>query len=314
MSKFFNIALAQVASNTRNRDLESRKAENRETMDWYLRLISGLNPTVDLFVFPETFIAGFDPTNWPALAETIPGPSTDFFCREAKELGKWLCPGTVIEKREGESGAYNTALLISPAGEIVLKYSKVFVPQPFEPSLRGNEFPVYEIEGVGKIGIMVCADVQIPEPARNLALGGAEIILKPTCQGFFIGGLRNGVSITQARTFENQCFMVSVNQCAPEGMGHSHVCDPEGRVLEELESTEAFTWVTLNLDEVLRARQYGVLGCYPYLKMLRECEDDTQALGACYARGLANSPVFENLPGGPPKTPSEIRRFGDTEP
>jgi formamidase len=310
VSRFFNIALVQVSSNVTTTDFEARKSQHTAKAEWYLNLITGLNPHVDLFVFPETYIAGFDPPNWDALAEPIPGPTSDFFCRKARELRKWICPGTIIEKRQGLEGAYNTSMLISPDGEIVLTYRKVFVPHPFEPSVRGDDFPVYEIGGIGKIGIMICADVQIPEPARNLALNGAEIILKPTCQGFFIGGLRNGVPITQTRTFENQCFLVSVNQSSPEGMGHSHICDPEGRVLEELESTEAFTWVTINLDDVVRARQHGVLGCYPYLKMLRECQEKTGALAACYERGLANSPVFEKITGKAPESPAEITRFG----
>lgn len=310
MSRFFNVAMVQVASSSMNPDLEARKLEHWAHMSFYLDQLSALNPTVDLIVFPELFLNGADPYNWNALGETIPGPATERFCKKAAELGKWLCPGSMIEVRPGVEGTYNTALLISPEGEIVLNYSKVFVPYPLEPSLPGNEFPVYEIPGVGKVGLMICSDGHTPEVARNLALNGAELILKPTFQGFWIGGLRNLVPFTQVRAVENQCYIVSVNQATPMGMGHSMICDPEGRIVEELESAESFTIVNLNLDEVRRSREQGFAGCFPLLKMLRDAKEQGLPLDECYQRGIANAPVYETLAGPAPKTPDQIARFG----
>ncbi len=236
MARFFKLAMVQLASDVDNLDLEARKAGQKAKIDRYLDTILGIDPVVDLLVFPETTVSGFDPAHWTALAESIPGPTSDYFCRKASELGTWICPGSIIEKRVGLDGTYNTSLLISPSGEIVLKYSKVFVPYPFEQSLRGSDFPVCEIPGVGRVGIMICADHAVPEVARNLAFNGAELILNPTCQGIFIGGIRHLVPLTQVRAIENQCYLVAVNQAAPQGMGHSLACDPEGRILEELES------------------------------------------------------------------------------
>lgn len=307
MSRFFSVAMVQLASDTANPDLEARKAEQLAKIDRYLDRIMAVDPVVDLFVFPETCVSGFDPANWTSLAESIPGPSSEHFCRRARELGTWICPGSLIEKREGVDGAYNTSLLISPTGEIVLKYCKVFVPYPFDPSLRGNDFPVYEIPGVGTIGIMICADHAVPEVARNLAFNGAEIILNPTCQGIFIGGLRHLVPLTQVRATENQCYVVAVNQASPPGMGHSLVCDPEGRILEELESPESFAIVSLNLDEVRRVREHGSFGISnQFLKMVRDCQEEGGRLDACYRRGLQNAPVFDTLSGRAPKTIDEI--------
>lgn len=307
MARFFGVAMVQLASDVANPDLEARKAEQRAKIDRYLDTIMGIDPVVDLFVFPETCVSGFDPANWTSLAETIPGPSSEYFCRKACELGKWICPGSLIEKREGVEGTYNTSLLISPTGDIVLKYSKVFVPYPFDPSLRGNDFPVYEIPGVGKVGIMICADHAVPEVARNLAFNGAEVILNPICQGIFIGGLRHLVPLSQVRATENQCYVVAVNQAAPPGMGHSLVCDPEGRILEELESPESFAMVSLNLDEVRRVREHGSFGVSnQLLKMVRDCQEEGGPLDACYRRGLQNAPVFETLSGRAPKTIDEI--------
>jgi predicted amidohydrolase len=167
MARFLGVAMVQLASDVESPDLEARKAEQLAKIDRYLDTIVAIDPVVDLFVFPETCVSGFDPANWESLAETIPGPSSDHFCRKARELGKWICPGSLIEKREGVEGTHNTSLLISPTGDIVLKYCKVFVPYPFDPSLRGDDFPVYEIPGVGKIGIMIW---RLTAPRSSLTL------------------------------------------------------------------------------------------------------------------------------------------------
>ncbi len=307
MSRFFNVAMVQLSSDP-TPDLAARKASQRAKIERHLDAILGIDPLIDLFVFPETISTGYDTRNWDQLAEPIPGPTSDFFCEKARELKRWICPGSIITKQPGSDRTGNTALLISPDGEIVLRYGKTFIPYPWEPAGRGNRFPVYEIPGVGKIGMMICADTVIPEIARNLAFNGAEIILNPMCHGVFIGGLRHRIPVTQVRAMENQCYMVAVNQAAPDGMGHSVIVDPEGRVLEELEEAEAFTVVSLNLDEVRRVREHGSFAVLnQVLKMVRDCQLDGEALDECYRRGLENAPVFADLTGAAPRTLAEFR-------
>ncbi len=186
----------------------------------------------------------------------------------------------------------NTVLLVSPSGEVVMKAGKRFVHYPLEPALRGTDYPVFEIPGVGKVGIMNCADTAVPEVARILAFNGAEIIINVLCQAFFIGGLRHRVPVAQVRAMENQCYVVAVNQAAPEGLGHSSVCDPEGRVLEELGESEALAIVSLNLDEVRRVREFGSFGCRArFLQLTRDWQAAGGDLDGCYRRGLDEAPL-----------------------
>ena len=200
MARFFNVAMVQLSTDLYNLVLEARKAGEKAKIDRYLDTVLSIDPVVDLFVLPETIVCGFDPAHWTSLAETIPGPTSDYFCAKAQELGTWICPGSIIEKRAGVRGYLQHVPSRSRLrARSCFGYSKVFVPYPFDQSLRGNDFPVYEIPGVGKIGIMICADHAVPEVARNLAFNGAEIILNPTCQGIFIGGLRHRVPLTQIR-------------------------------------------------------------------------------------------------------------------
>jgi formamidase len=309
MSRFFNVAAVQLSCDPAVQDAAARTAAQLARIERYLDHVLNIDPLVDLFVLPETIATGYDTQSWEALAEPIPGPTSDFFCEQARRLGRWLCPGSMIRKRLGGGGTGNTALLISPAGEIVLQYDKTFIPYPWEPSERGNRFPVYEITGVGKVGLMICADTVIPEIARNLAFNGAEIILNPLCHGPFIGGLRHRIPVAQVRAMENQCYVVAVNQAVPQGMGHSVICDPEGRVLEELGEGESFTVASLNLDEVRRVRDHGSFAVLnQVLKMVRDCQLEGGALDECYRRGLENAPVFADLSPGPaPRSLDEFR-------
>ena len=306
---YLNVAMVQIASPSSNPDLELRKKENYEKLAYYVDMIAFMNPAVDLIVFPELYLTGADPVYWYQTAEPIPGPMTDLLCAKAKEHGKWLVPGSIFETSEVDGEAYNTAPLISPDGEIVMKYRKVFIPYPLEPSTPGCEFPVYEIPGIGKIGIMICADGHYPEAARNLALNGAEVIIKPTYQGDWIGGVRNNLPFAITRAVENQCFLVSVNHPSPMGMGYSVAVDPEGRIIEELGDTESFTFVSLNLDEVRRAREYGFLGMFGFLKMLKDFKERGLNVDKCYQDGIENAPVFSDLKLPYARTPDQIRKF-----
>jgi formamidase len=291
MSTFFNIAMVQINCDLTTEDVGRRKADQMAKIDRFFDKVLSINPMVDLLVLPETPVSGYDLRNWVAAAEPIPGPTSDYFCRKARELGKWICPGSIIERLADSGDTHNTALLISPAGEIVMRAPKRFVHYPMEPAARGTGYPVFHIPDVGKVGIMNCADTAVPEVARNLAFNGAEIIINVLCQAFFIGGLRHRVPVSQVRAMENQCYVVAVNQAAPEGLGHSSVCDPEGRVLEELGESEAFAIVSVNLDEVRRVRELGSFGCRAcFLQLTRDWQAAGGDLDGCYRRGLKDAP------------------------
>ncbi len=92
---------------------------------------------------------------------------------------KWLLPGSLYEL-DGDV-IYNTAVVISPEGEIVAKYRKMFPWLPYEAgTAAGNEFCVFDIPDVGRFGLMICYDMWFPEVTRTLVWMGAEVILQPT--------------------------------------------------------------------------------------------------------------------------------------
>ena len=121
------------------------------------------------------------------LAETIPGPSTNFFGELAKQCGVVIV--TSLFERRAPGLYHNTAVVIEKDGTIAGKYRKMHIPDDpayyekfyFTPGDMGFE-PINT--SVGRLGVQVCWDQWYPEGARLIALAGAEILIYPTAIGY----------------------------------------------------------------------------------------------------------------------------------
>jgi predicted amidohydrolase len=153
----------------------------------------------DLVVLGETLTYPGLGKKYHEVAEPVPGPSTEYFGRLAKEHNLYIVPGLL--ERDGHL-VYNVAVLIGPDGNVVGKYRKVCLPRSeVEGGLApGSDYPVFDTR-FGKVGMMVCYDGFFPEVARELANRGAEVIAWPVwgCNPL----------LAQARACENHVYLVS---------------------------------------------------------------------------------------------------------
>src|SRR4051795_6108242 len=94
------------------------------------------------------------------LAVDVPGELTERLGALAQETGLWLIPGSVYE-RVGE-GVANTAIVLSPTGELVASYRKGFPRAPNEPTQPGPSPGCFDIPGVGRFGLAICHDGAFP--------------------------------------------------------------------------------------------------------------------------------------------------------
>ena len=121
------------------------------------------------------------------LAEPIPGPSTDFYGKLAKDLGVVIV--TSLFERRALGLYHNTAVVMEKDGSIAGKYRKMHIPDDpayyekfyFTPGDLGFH-PIQT--SVGKLGVLVCWDQWYPEAARLMALQGAEMLIYPTAIGY----------------------------------------------------------------------------------------------------------------------------------
>ena len=121
------------------------------------------------------------------LAETIPGPSTEFFGQLARELGVVIVT-SLFEKRAAGL-CHNTAVVIESDGSIAGKYRKMHIPD--DPAyyekfyFTPGDLGFHPIDtSVGRLGVLVCWDKWYPEAARLMALQGAEMLIYPTAIGY----------------------------------------------------------------------------------------------------------------------------------
>ena len=161
------------------------------------------------------------------LAEKIPGPTTDAFCKLARKH-RVVIVASIFEKRA--AGIYhNTAAVIDADGSLLGIYRKMHIPDDplyyekfyFTPGDLG--FKAWQTK-YAKIGVLVCWDQWYPEAARLTAMQGAEILFYPTAIGWHPGekkkyGIRqHGAweTIQRAHAVANGCYVAAVNRIGHE--------------------------------------------------------------------------------------------------
>ena len=193
-----------------------------------------------------------------ALAETIPGPSTDAFAKLAKKY-KAVVIASLFEKRA--AGVYhNTAAIIDADGTLMGVYRKMHIPDDplfyekfyFTPGDLG--FRTWHTR-FGKVGVCICWDQWYPEAARLTALSGAQILFYPTAIGWHPAekaeyGTRQHSSwetIQRSHAIANGCYVAATNRVgheAPDGgpglefWGQSFVADPSGIIMKKASVSE----------------------------------------------------------------------------
>jgi predicted amidohydrolase len=197
-----------------------------------------------LVVLPEVFAwRGSDPRD-PTSAEPVPGPSTGSMAALARELGIFLCMGSILETVPQESRRYNTSCLLDPSGTIVARYRKVHlfdVDLPERVAVResatrlAGDTAVIARTALATLGCSVCYDLRFPELYRRLVDAGAEVLLVPSAFTAPTGAAHWEV-LCRARAIENQCYLLAANQVGPSPHGHddygnSMIVDPWGIVL-----------------------------------------------------------------------------------
>jgi len=236
-------------------------AATLEQFEERVRSLRELFDGLELVVAPELHLMAIPPllekeAPLETLAVDVPGELTERLGALARETGLWLIPGSVYE-RAGD-GVANTAVVLSPGGELIASYRKCFPWQPYETTQPGTRTVCFDIDGVGRFGLAICHDGAFPEVFRSLAWQGAEAIFQVTLTG--TSDRDAEVVIARANAIVNQVAVVNVNAAAPVGNGRSLVIDAEGAVRYEAGTAEEVVTAVLDLDAVARVRDRGSFG------------------------------------------------------
>lgn len=197
----------------------------------------------DIVVLPEFFNNEYFPQyrdyGYMEYAETEDGYTQTRMKEKARQHGIHIVSTIFEMARPGLY--YDTAMLISPQGEIIGKYRKVHPAALL--SLEkiyfrgGSSFPVFRV-GEWTIGFSICYDNLFPESCRCLTLHGAELIIAP----YATPVADPWENFLTTRALENGVFLAACNHVGKEGewtmSGKSMIIDPLGKIVVQASATE----------------------------------------------------------------------------
>lgn len=135
---------------------------------------------VEVALLPECCDLGWTDPSAHTRAEPVPGGATfRALAQAARTHGLYVCAGLV--ERDGPA-VYNTAVLIGPDGELLLRHRKLNELEIGHPYYaQGDRLGVVHTP-LATFGLMICADAFARDQVITRALGymGADVILSPS--------------------------------------------------------------------------------------------------------------------------------------
>jgi predicted amidohydrolase len=248
---------------------------------------------VRFVVFPELALTTFFPRYWfddqqevdqRFFERTMPSPVTQPLFDDARRYGIGFYLGYAeLTEIDGQTRRFNTAILVSPSGDIVGKYRKVHLPghadhKP-QAAFQHLEKKYFEVGDLGFrtwrmqdaiMGMLICNDRRWPEAFRALTLQGAELITlgfnTPTENLHYPEPpalrVHHHLIMAQAMAFMNATWLVETAKCGFEDgfrmFGHSVIVAPTGEIVaktvgenDELISYDADLDLAQNLKKTM---------------------------------------------------------------
>jgi predicted amidohydrolase len=230
------------------------KAANHDKV---LSLLDSVNTSAGaLVVLPEMFATGFS-MNVAAIHDES-RETQNFLSRTAAERDIYLMGGVVMKDEKTGRGR-NEAVVYSPEGQEVARYSKL---QPFrlggesEHYDAGDRVCLFEYQEF-TVAPFICYDLRFPEHFRRATAHGANLIVVIASWP----ALRDDhwVTLLKARAIENLAYVVGVNRCGEDPKhyhsGRSIVYDPHGRVMADAGVEEGWIEAQVELEPLLDWRR-----------------------------------------------------------
>ena len=217
----------------------------------------------DFVCFPE-FQMAFSPASQPArqlvsIAENIKGNFIAVLSKAAKKNRIGVI-ATMYEKSTNPRRVYDTAVILSPAGDVMSVYRKLHLYDAlgFKESMKlepGKKMIMPAKTKAGNIGLMICYDLRFPEMSRLLTIKGADLLVVPS--GWVQGEMKeeHWETMVKARAIENGSYVVAPAQVGNIYCGRSMAVDPFGTVLVDMGQREGVEIVEIDYLRLKKIRQ-----------------------------------------------------------
>lgn len=208
----------------------------------------------DIICFPELAYTGYflESEKLQSLSEPLDGPFVQTLRKKAKSAGIHIIAG-YAESTPIPGKMYNSCVFVDDCGEVIGNMRKVNAWGQEKLKFReGESFPVVQTK-FGKVGMLICYDVEFPEPSRIEALKGAELVF---CSAVWsIPAARRWDVDLAGNALFNLMFVAGSNPVEDNCCGSSKIVGPDGVVVAEASKTEEELLIQeIDLNEVLRVR------------------------------------------------------------
>ncbi len=194
------------------------------------------------------------------IAEPINGPFTSKIIDEAKNYNINVVINICEECIEEPNKIYDTSILISNKGEILLTYRKTHLFDAFKFKESriikpGNIIPNPVKINEFNVGLLICYDIRFPEAIRVLALKGCNLLC--ISSAWFAGNMKEEHLLTtlRSRAIENGIYIAIANQTGPTFCGRSSIIDPFGVKLVDAGEEETLVYTDIKIERVEKIRK-----------------------------------------------------------
>jgi predicted amidohydrolase len=226
--------------------LASIHGEPEQNADLVRRALS-THPEADLAVFPELFLSGYEAAVGEGLAIS---PSDDAVRTVAGAAAEHATPVLVgLPERLEDGSVANAVGCATASGDWYTAYRKTYLfgPRERKAFVPGDHLALVQLAD-RTVAPLVCFDIEFPEPARALAMAGAELIVTVAANMDPYGPDHRLAA--QARALDNRRPHVYVNRVGADGelrfVGGSMVIAGDGSIVEELGDQEEVALVDLD--------------------------------------------------------------------
>ncbi len=182
-----------------------------------------------LLVLPQAFLTdAVSQDDWVGQGALLSdGPELVALASIARRCGVAMVCG-YVEQCSGRF--HDAALFVDHRGCALANYRRTHFVPGREPELlaEGHWLNIVPFAG-RKLGLLIGPDIELPEPARALALAGADSLLALAAHGPEAAIV--GEAVLPARAYENGCAVAYANGCAEAAAPASRILDRHGTVL-----------------------------------------------------------------------------------
>jgi len=236
-----------------------------ETLNEIKGYLNEVKEKLDFIILPEMFMMPYELKYMEKYKQSNDSEVLNFLSGLAKDNNAYLIGGSI--PYTADSKIFNRSYIFDRNGKVITQYDKIHLFEVTYPNglhfseakvlTRGTKPTTFDTE-FGKMGVMICFDIRFPLLANKLMNDGCKCIFVPAAFNTYTGPMHWHTTF-KSRAIDNQLFIVASSPARNsfgkyEPFGHSLVCNPLGRIINELDEKPGYFITDIDIESIERTR------------------------------------------------------------